>query len=285
MQNKHMQNKKIGFIGQGWIGKNYANNFEHRGFEVVRYGHETDYNGNKEKIKECDVVFIAVPTPSTPEGFDDSTVREVLALVGKHKIAVIKSTVIPGSTKTLQKDHQDAIVLFVPEFLSETTVQHDIAHPFTNTIGIPISDDLHKNAAKIVQEILPKAPHTLICDSTEAEIIKYAHNTSGYVQIILFNMVYDLAKSLGADWKNIQEAIEADPYICNRYANPIHKNGRGAGGNCFIKDFAAFIEMYEKRVGNKEGAVALRGFEQKNIALLKESGKDADLLRSVYGVE
>ncbi len=28
---------KIGFIGQGWIGKNYADDFEHRGYRVVRY--------------------------------------------------------------------------------------------------------------------------------------------------------------------------------------------------------------------------------------------------------
>ena len=32
-------NKKptIGFIGQGFIGKNYADDFEERGFEVIRY--------------------------------------------------------------------------------------------------------------------------------------------------------------------------------------------------------------------------------------------------------
>jgi len=32
-----MEKQKIGFIGQGWIGKNYADNFEERGFTVIRY--------------------------------------------------------------------------------------------------------------------------------------------------------------------------------------------------------------------------------------------------------
>jgi len=58
--------KIIGFIGQGWIGKNYADDFEKRGYETVRYSLEKPYVDNKEKIKDCDLVFIAVPTPTTP---------------------------------------------------------------------------------------------------------------------------------------------------------------------------------------------------------------------------
>ena len=64
----------IGFIGQGFIGKNYADDFEQRNYKVVRYALEGTYAGNKDRIKECDIVFIAVPTPTTPEGFDLSIV-------------------------------------------------------------------------------------------------------------------------------------------------------------------------------------------------------------------
>ena len=34
---------KIGFIGQGWIGKHYADDFEQRGFDVVRYAPNEQY--------------------------------------------------------------------------------------------------------------------------------------------------------------------------------------------------------------------------------------------------
>ena len=79
---------KIGFIGQGWIGKNYADNFEQRGFEVARYGLEAEYNGNKEKIKNCDIVFIAVPTPTTPEGFDCGILKQVIKLkISRNKLS------------------------------------------------------------------------------------------------------------------------------------------------------------------------------------------------------
>src|SRR3990167_1914849 len=83
-----MRSKKplIGFVGQGWIGRAYADNFEERGYSVVRYSLEKEYVGNKNKIKDCDIVFIAVWTPTTPNGFDDSVIRSVLKLVGKGKI-------------------------------------------------------------------------------------------------------------------------------------------------------------------------------------------------------
>ena len=68
-------NNTIGFIGQGWIGKHYADEFQARMYDVIRYSLEEPYIQNKERIKECEVVFIAVPTPTTPEGFDDSIVR------------------------------------------------------------------------------------------------------------------------------------------------------------------------------------------------------------------
>lgn len=273
----------IGFIGQGFIGKNYANDFEDRGFDVVRYALEEPHINNKERIAECDIVFIAVPTPTTPEGFDCSTVENVLSLVGEGKIAVIKSTILPGTTKTLQKAHSDRLVFYSPEFLSEATAAHDAANPFSNIVGMPEKDEAHLAGAKRIHDILPKAPFALTCDSTEAEIIKYTHNISAYTQIVTFNMLYDLTETLGVSWDVVEKAAKADPLISNRYASPLHKSGRGAGGHCFIKDFEAFIELYQKAVNDVPGLNALAALRDKNIALLRGSKKDLDLLEDVYG--
>ena len=100
---KHMTRERIGCIGQGWIGKNYADDFERRGFAVVRYALEEPYAGNKERIAECDIVFIAVPTPSTPKGFDDSIVRAAIELTRDDATIVIKSTIVPGTTESIQE--------------------------------------------------------------------------------------------------------------------------------------------------------------------------------------
>lgn len=275
----------IGFIGQGYVGKNYANDLEARGYATVRYSLEEPYRQNKDKIKDCDVVFIGVPTPTTPKGFDASIVREALGLVGAGRIALIKSTILPGTTAVLQKECPDITILYSPEFLSETTAAYDAAHPFSNIIGIAAASERHRQAAAVVHSILPPAPFSFTCASTEAEVIKYAHNASGYVQIVLFNIIYDLAEKVGCDWSNIHQAIVADPLISNRYAQPMHKSGRGAGGNCFIKDFAAWSELYDKLVGDELGKQLLKSMQQKNIDLLAKSGKDLNLLKGVYGEE
>ena len=275
----------IGFIGQGWIGRAYSDNFEERGYSVVRYSLEKEYAGNKDKIKDCDIVFIAVWTPTTPNGFDDSVIRSVLKLVGKGKIAVIKSTILPGTTEKIQEDFPEIVLLYGPEFLSVASHVHDAAHPFANLVGMSINDAKHLLAAERVTKVLPKAPFSQICSSTEAEIFKYSHNASGYMQIILFNIMYDLAKKLGANWDNVHRAILADPLISNRYAQPIHKSGRGAGGGCFIKDIAALKLHIKKHLPEDTLAHAvLEAAEQKNIELLTSTNKDLDLLIGVYGL-
>ncbi|MFA6519976.1 MAG: hypothetical protein WCT41_04160 [Candidatus Paceibacterota bacterium] len=273
----------IGFIGQGYIGKNYADDFEKRGFSTVRYALEEPYRGNEGNIRKCDIVFIAVPTPTTPGGFDDSIVREAIGLTGVGKIVIVKSTILPGTTKSFQAQYPDRVIFYSPEFLSEATAAHDAAHPFSNILGATADDAAHKTSAEQVHAVLPSSPFSLTCDSTEAELIKYAHNGSGFVEVVFFNVMYELAQKLGANWTSIEKAMRADPYIANRYAKPVHKTGRGAGGHCFIKDFAALRGMYEKKVGDSLGTAALVAFEQKNISLLKESGKDLDLLEGVYG--
>ncbi len=274
----------LGFIGQGYVGKNYADSFEAAGYSVVRYALEEPYIQNKEQITSCDIVFIGVPTPTTPEGFDSSTVRSAVALVGAGKTAVIKSTLLPGTTEALQAEFSDRHIFFSPEFLCEATARQDVDKPFMSIVGIPQETAEARVAAELVLSLLPNAPYQKIMTSAEAEFFKYVHNVNGYMQVVFFNMLYDAANALGASWETITETIKADPFISNQYINPIHKSGRGAGGHCFIKDFAAFSELYEKLLPNDTAAQAfLHAAEVKNNQLLRESKKDIDLLEGVYG--
>lgn len=274
----------IGFIGQGYVGKNYADDYEERGYEVVRYSLEPAYVKNKDKIRECDIVFIAVWTPTTPKGYDISIVESVFSLIKDGAIVVLKSTMAPGMTIRLQKKFKKVTVIFSPEFLSVGTAAEDARHPFSNILGLPVEDAAHRAAAQKVLATLPKADYELICKSGEAEIIKYSHNISGYTQIITFNMLYEVGKKLGSDWSVVNEALLADPFIPNRYSQPLHKSGRGAGGGCFIKDFAAFRGVYEGLLPKDvESISALKAFEKKNIQLLTSTKKDLELLAGVYG--
>ena len=283
------KNNLIGFIGQGWIGKHYADDFEKRGHKVIRYALEEPYVKNGDKIKDCDIVFIAVPTPSTLEGFDDSIVRKAIKGVGKGNIAVIKSTLLPGSTQSIQKENPDIIVMHSPEFLREASAAEDAANPQRNIIGITEMSDELTQKAKAVIAVLPKAPFEHICHAKEAEFIKYGGNCLLAIKVIFMNMMHDMIENMGGDWDRVGEAMAADSRLGDSHWQPVHssspgmKSGRGAGGHCFIKDFAAFREMYEKTVGDKKGLKMLDSIAEKNIKYLVESEKDLDILKGVYG--
>ena len=77
--------------------------------------------------------------------------------------------------------------------------------------------------------------------------------------------------------------MAADPRIGASHLDVNDLNGRGAGGNCFIKDFAAFREYIEKIEGNSLDLELINIVEKKNIELLTDSNKDRDLLKNVYG--
>lgn len=278
-----MTDKKIGFIGQGWIGKNYADDFEKRGYQIVRYCRELAEN--KEKIKECDLVFIAVPAPTLPAGFDDSVLREVIKLVGQGKIAVVKSTILPGTTESIQKANPDIYVMHSPEFLTEANAADDAAHPNRNVIGIPVDNDAYRQKAQEVMAVLPKAAYELICPAKEAELIKYGGNCYFYFKVVFMNILHEVAADLGCNWENIKNSLVADPRIGNSHLQPVHQGGRGAGGHCFIKDFAAFSQLYKEIINNDLGLAVLDSLKNKNIDLLVKSHKDLDLLIGVYGEE
>ncbi len=280
----------IGFIGQGFIGKSYADDFERRGYKVVRYALEEQYRANKERIKTCDIVFIAVPTPTTPSGFDYSIVRSALSLVGKGKTAVIKSTILPSTTEALQKKFPSIYVMHSPEFLVLKQAAEDAARPLRNIVGIPKNTKTYITRAKAVLKSLPKAPFEIICSAKEAELVKYGGNFFLYLKVLYANLMYEVAEGVGADYEVIRKAIAADPRIGPSHLQVLHdsghkgaKRGRGAGGVCFIKDVAAFADFYDTVTKSPSGSKLLRAAIDKNIELLVSSSKDLDLLVGVHG--
>jgi UDPglucose 6-dehydrogenase len=274
---------RIGFIGQGWIGKNYADDFENRGYDVVRYSLEPQYVGNKDAIAECDITFVAVPTPTKNGVFKIDYVRDALKSVGQGKIAVIKSTIVPGTTEMLQKEYPAIILMHSPEFLVEKTAAYDAAHPNRNIVGIPEDTPLYREKAEEVLKVLAPAPFSRIMHSSDAEFVKYAGNCYLFTKVMFMNLLYDLVESRGGDWDAIRDAFVHDPRIGESHTQPVHDGGRGAGGDCFIKDFEAFRTMYGQDVGDERGMRILEAEAHKNIELLARSGKSINLLEEVYG--
>jgi nucleotide sugar dehydrogenase len=284
-----MDKPKIGFIGQGWIGKNYADNFEERGYSVVRYDVEK-FKGNWEKLKDCKIIFVAVPTPSTAVGFDDSILIDAIKSAAfKGQIVIIKSTIQVGTTDKLQAMFPEIFLIHSPEFLTEKTAAHDAANPARNILGYT-----EKSFPKCgqVMLVLPPAPYEAIVPCREAELVKYMGNCWFYAKVMMMNVFYDLAEYNKIDFDHVKEMLAADKRVGRTHLDVVHQGGRGAGGHCFIKDFVALREMYEKLAeanpGKKRNADCLemlKKMERYNIDLLQETGKNIDLLDGVYGPE
>lgn len=275
---------KIGCIGQGWVGKNIADNFERRHYSVVRYALEPEYALNRKFIKDCDVVFIAVPTPTTPAGFDYSIVQEMVSLVGEGKIAVIKSTILPGTSRKIQDAYPNKVVLFSPEFLCESTAVYDVSNPMFNIVGLAYDSAGHRNAAEEVMRALPQSRHNFIVRAEAAELFKYAHNINGFMRVVFANLLHDVADKVGTDWADVKLIMDNDPMMSPYYNSPVHKGGRGAGGHCFIKDMAAFSKLYTELCPQDTNGIAVfKTLEKKNLELLAATNKNQDLVQGVYG--
>ncbi|PKM91019.1 hypothetical protein CVU82_04450 [Candidatus Falkowbacteria bacterium HGW-Falkowbacteria-1] len=286
-----MNKKKIlvGFIGQGFIGKSMADDFEERKYNVIRYS-KNGFSKNKDLIKKCDFVFIAVPTPSTPKGFDDSILLEVIKLVGDGKTAVIKSTIEIGTTEKIQKIYPKKNIIHSPEFLTEKNAKNDAKFPERNIVGYT------KKSSKIAKEVLamlPKAEHNFLVPCREAELVKYMGNTFLMLKVVFANTIFNLAKAKKIDYDQVCEMVGYDSRIGHSHLKIKHqgglvgKAGRGAGGHCFIKDMAALVEMYKScKFKDKQNKLAL-GFLESLVSLnnnlLFDSKKDLDLLFGVYG--
>ncbi len=276
-----MKNLLISFIGKGYVGKNYADDFEERGFNIIRYDIEK-YKNNKNKIKKCDFVFIAVPTPTNKNGFDSNILESVLPLIGENKTAIIKSTIEIGTTRKLQNKNPKINLLHSPEFLTEKTAQKDAKNPQKNILGLLDLNNkkLYKKGEEILA-ILPNSPYNKILLAEEAELIKYGNNSFLYFKIIFFNILYDLAQKHNLNYENIKNAIIKDPRIGSSHTNIKDSGGRGAGGHCFLKDFEIFINML-KDLNLKHQIKTCEELRNLNLRYLKDSQKDLELLKDIY---
>ena len=277
----------IGFIGLGFVGGSLVNNFVKRGYKnLVRYSTAPEYEPNKWKIKHCFVTFIAVPTPTVKGKLNTDILEEVLPLIGKGNVAVIRSTVTGEELYRLQNKFGDITILHSPEFLDEVTAQEDTDNPQKNIIGMfnPMEDD---EIARYVLALLPEAPYSDIVSFDDSAAIKYIHNAFFVVKNVFFNIAYDMVQRNGGNWQDVIEAILTDKRITKTHTDIFHKSGRGAGGHCLIKDFPVFREM----VGNTGEDITERTerdydilslIEAQNIDTLLESEKDNDIISDCY---
>jgi len=250
---KKTTNFRIGVIGHtGMVGSNVYLYFKRKNFKVIGYSldkKEGEENSSwKEINNKCGIIFICVPTPYDwkKNKTNLNIVESIISKIAPNKIAIIKSTVWPGTTKRLQKKYPRLKFIFNPEFLSRTSAREDFEYPDRQIVGYTKNS---KAIASKILKILPRAPYSKIMKAEEAELIKYSHNVWGAIRIMWANHLYDVATELKIDYDIVKEGFAASKFIGKgilRYMTIFHNGKRGFGGPCFPKDIASYIEFCKK---------------------------------------
>ena len=232
---------KIGIIGLGTVGETVKYWFKKEKYPLFLYDKYKKI-GSSIEVNKAEVVFICVPTPyhEKGDGYDDSAVIEALNNLSSSKIVVIKSTILPGSTKRFQKEFLQHKILFNPEFLRYKTALKDFLYPNRQIIGYTPKS---KRFAKRILNILPKAPYQKIIPAKEAEMVKYFGNCFLALRVIFANQIYDLCQAFGVNYDIVKEVAGYDPRIGHSHFNIFQDGYRGYSGPCLDKDVKTLIQF------------------------------------------
>jgi len=245
----------IGIIGYGVVGKAVENTLSKK-FNIKKFDIAKKYDTFSE-ISSCDFVFICVPTPfdNETEEVDISAVSTSLQNLSENNcdgIVIIKSTLPPGSTDRLSKD-LELKICFNPEFLRESiSPNEDFENQEIVVIGTD-SSDIFQKVKKMYNNVLQQDATFFHSTFTEAEMIKYAQNTTLASRVAIANIIFDACKHLNIDY-NFIKSIAFDSFdILGPYMVevPGPDGKRGFGGKCLPKDISGFNSTFESDVLSK----------------------------------
>jgi UDPglucose 6-dehydrogenase len=197
----------------------------------------------------ADALFIAVGTPSAPDGdIDLSYVKNAAAgvalLLKKEAVIIIKSTVVAGTARIVSelveaaRGRKDVSVASNPEFLREGSAIQDFLEADRIVAG---ADDARSAEclARLYEPLRNKGIAFVTTTTINAEMIKYAANAFLALKIGFINEVADLCEAAGGDVSAVADGIGLDRRIGRAFLNA----GPGFGGSCFPKDTRAFAAI------------------------------------------
>ena len=240
-----------------------------------------------ETVRNSDVLFIAVGTPSLSDGAADlsaviAVAEKLRDEISKYTVIVVKSTVPVGTLNTISNilsqklnEGEDFDVVSNPEFLREGSGLIDFFAPSRIIVG-----STSKKALEMLREIYEPllAGSTVVdlplidssrdipyveTDATSAQLTKYAANAFLATRISFINEIAGISEKVGGNIGDIVEGLGLDPRIGQGYLRP----GIGFGGPCLDKDLRALITVAGE---NSYDPVLFNGVLQRNELQLRE---------------
>tara|TARA_X000000950_G_C13837508_1_gene628807 strand:- start:49 stop:1401 length:1353 start_codon:yes stop_codon:yes gene_type:complete len=211
----------------------------------------------KNSIREADMIFISVNTPTKTKGLGagyasdlkwvESSARQVAEHAAGHTIIVEKSTVPVRTAELIEEilnrsqmeskdiDKKTFSVLSSPEFLAEGTAIKDLENPDRVLIG-----GSDKKAIKLLSAIYTRwisEEKILLTNVWSSELSKLIANAFLAQRISSINSISALCEATGADIQEVVKAIGSDQRIGKKFLSP----GPGFGGSCFQKDILNLV--------------------------------------------
>ena len=263
----------------------------------VRQGRLSFTTDTAEAIRSSLVVFIAVSTPSRPDGSTDLTMVEAVAReIGRsmdgYKVIVTKSTVPVGTSTRVRGWIEEELaaagrevrfsVASNPEFLREGAAIGDFMRPDRVVIG---TEDVEATA--ILNDLyrplyLIEAP-VLMTDIPTAELTKYAANAFLATKISFINEIANLCEKVGADVHSIARGIGLDRRIGPKFLHA----GPGFGGSCFPKDtrsIAHFAREVDQELEVIESVIRVNERQRERMVEKIVDALDGDIDGRTIGV-
>lgn len=226
----------------------------------------------EQAVSSTTVTFLAVGTPSGPDGIDLTHVEAACEEIGQalaakvdHHVVVVKSTVVPGTTdglvaRTLERSSgrvagRDFSVTSNPEFLTEGRAVIDFFEPDRIVVGV--DDPVAETALREIYLPFGSTP-LIVTNARTAEMIKYASNALLATMISFTNEIANLGAAIGGiDTTDVMRGVHLSRYLTNRRGSEMVvaelasflEAGCGFGGSCLPKDVAA-LSAHAQRVGS-----------------------------------
>ena len=286
---------RIGIIGRGFVGSAVAHGFS----QGVAYDseikiHDKDPSKSQNTLEEVvtasDFVFISVPTPSNKDGSISLKILEEclqdIYLIAEETSAydaifLVRSTVVPGTTRNLQNKFPNIKIVFNPEFLTERSANFDFISQTRFVVG---GDPTNVNkVSKLYKHRFGKTIAIIETDFESAELTKYVCNTFFATKVSFLNEMRLLSEKVNANWDDVIEGFVRDGRVGHSHVQVPGPDGKlGFGGSCFPKDVQALIKFAEEQSIDLS---VLKGTWKTNLLVRPEKDWEGLLGRAVVDTQ
>jgi len=245
--------KNIGIIGKGFVGSAVASGFSSAtGYDAKVRIFDKDPSKSihslSDTINKSDIIFISVPTPAKKDGSIDLSILEAALLdcsnliENNNPIFLVRSTVVPGTCKNLQKQFPNLNIVFNPEFLTERSANFDFINQARVILGG--EKDLTSKVESLYKERFGDYLPVVKTNFQTAELIKYMNNLFFATKVSFLNEMKLISDKVDADWDSAINGFILDGRIGHSHLNVPGPDGKfGFGGSCFPKDIQALISF------------------------------------------